>query len=309
MGISPNQITEAIGRIGCRFEDRFRYELRFGNMDFKAVHLFLQNRFRIRGVSIERRIGQQIEGASGKIRGHVAGFYELHLDLMSSHLVKKGFRKAFDGPFARMIQRQQRKSHSSANGGYIDDRTAVALPEMGKKCLRRAKDPKYVDIELPLDLGFRRGFECAYRRVTCIIQQDIDFAERFQKIYEQSLRCVVYVSDLFLEDLRDSYPTLFDRLIAAQQIRYRNLETFFEAGMEQGVFNRLNAALFMVQDDAVLRRIMDPLFSIHYDMTLKQALMDFYQLKKYQLFQPDHVDSVQDSRTEQEIVNILKMIT
>lgn len=49
--------------------------------------------------------------------------------------------------------------------------------------------------------------------------------------------------------------------------------------MEQGVFNRLNAALFMVQDDAVLRRIMDPLFSIHYDMTLKQALMDFYQLK------------------------------
>ncbi|WP_342576617.1 TetR/AcrR family transcriptional regulator [Paenibacillus sp. FSL M8-0142] len=144
-----------------------------------------------------------------------------------------------------------------------------------------------------------------------VIVQDasISFAERFQKIYEQSLRCVVYVSDLFLEDLRDSYPTLFDRLIAAQQIRYRNLETFFEAGMEQGVFNRLNAALFMVQDDAVLRRIMDPLFSIHYDMTLKQALMDFYQLKKYQLFQPDHVDSVQDSRTEQEIVNILKMIT
>lgn len=144
-----------------------------------------------------------------------------------------------------------------------------------------------------------------------VIVQDasISFAERFQKIYEQSLRCVVYVSDLFLEDLRDSYLALFDRLIAAQQIRYRNLETFFEAGMKQGVFNRLNAALFMVQDDAVLRRIMDPLFSIHYDMTLKQALMDFYQLKKYQLFQPDHVDSVQDSIMEQEIVNILKTIT
>lgn len=144
-----------------------------------------------------------------------------------------------------------------------------------------------------------------------VIVQDesISFAERFQKIYEQSLRCVVYVSDLFLEDLRDSYPPLFDRLAAAQQIRNRNLEAFFEAGMQQGVFNRLNATLFMVQDDAVLRRIMDPLFSIHYDMTLKQALMDFYQLKKYQLFQPDQVDSVQDSKMEQEIVNILKMIT
>lgn len=139
--------------------------------------------------------------------------------------------------------------------------------------------------------------------------EKIPFADRFQKTYEQSLRCVIYVSDLFLQDLKESYPQLFDRLWAAQQTRNKNLEAFFEAGMNQGIFNRMNAALFMVQDDAVLRRILDPLFSIQYDLTLKQALMDFYRLKKYQLFQPEHLDSVQDAKMEQEIMQILGMIS
>ncbi|MDQ0198230.1 hypothetical protein J2S10_001371 [Neobacillus ginsengisoli] len=48
-------------------------------------------------------------------------------------------------------------------------------------------------------------------------------------------------------------------------------------------------------DDAVLRRNMVPSFSIKYDLTLKQALMDFYQLKKYQLFKPEYLDKVDDS--------------
>ncbi len=41
---------------------------------------------------------------------------------------------------------------------------------------------------------------------------------------------------------------------------------FFEAGMEQGYFNKMNAQLFMVQDDVMLRRIMDHsfLYSVRY---------------------------------------------
>jgi hypothetical protein len=64
--------------------------------------------------------------------------------------------------------------------------------------------------------------------------------------------------------------------VPAKQNRNKNLEDFFKSGMDQGIFNRINAMLFIVQDNAVLRRIMVPLFSINYDLTLKQALMDFY---------------------------------
>ncbi|WP_248930248.1 TetR/AcrR family transcriptional regulator [Paenibacillus hamazuiensis] len=138
---------------------------------------------------------------------------------------------------------------------------------------------------------------------------DVSFVERFQLTFLQSLICVTYISDLFLEDLKEFYPHHFDSLAAAQQNRNKNLQTFFQAGMDRKIFNRLNAALFMVQDDAVLRRFMEPSFSIQYDVTLKQAIMDFYKMKQYQLLRPEYLDTVDDSDFEKRIVNILQTIS
>jgi hypothetical protein len=71
----------------------------------------------------------------------------------------------------------------------------------------------------------------------------------------------------------------------------------------------MNAVLFMVQDDAVLRRIMEPLFSIQYDVTLKQAIIDFYKMKQYQLLKPEYLDTIDDSIIEKGIVTILQTIS
>jgi AcrR family transcriptional regulator len=136
----------------------------------------------------------------------------------------------------------------------------------------------------------------------------VSFIERFQKTFLQSLICVIYLSDLFLNDLKEFYPHLFERLTAAQQNRNKNLQTFFESGMDQKFFNRMNAVLFMVQDDAVLRRIMEPSFSIQYDVTMKQAIVDFYKMKEYQLLKPEYLDTVDDSIIEKESVKILLTI-
>jgi AcrR family transcriptional regulator len=136
----------------------------------------------------------------------------------------------------------------------------------------------------------------------------VSFIERFQKTFLQSLICVIYLSDLFLNDLKEFYPHLFERLTAAQQNRNKNLQTFFESGMDQKFFNRMNAVLFMVQDDAVLRRIMEPSFSIQYDVTMKQAIVDFYKMKEYQLLKPEYLDTVDDSIIEKESIKILLTI-
>lgn len=79
--------------------------------------------------------------------------------------------------------------------------------------------------------------------------------------------------------------------------------------MEQQVFNRLNAVLFMVQDDAVLRRFIEPSFSIQYDITVKQAIMDFYYMKQYQLLKPEYLKMIDDSDMERKIVHILQAIS
>ena len=79
--------------------------------------------------------------------------------------------------------------------------------------------------------------------------------------------------------------------------------------MDQKIFNRMNAVLFMVQDDAVLRHIIEPSFSIQYDVTLKQAIIDFYKMKQYQLLKPEYLDTVDESVIEKGIVKILQTIS
>lgn len=154
-------------------------------------------------------------------------------------------------------------------------------------------------------------YEINYLQQADAIVKDetVSFIERFQQTFLQSLICVVYLSDLFLEDLKEFYPRLFEGLVIAQQNRNKNLESFFESGMDQNIFNRMNAVLALVQDDATLRRIMEPTFSIQwYDLTLKQAVMEFYQIKKYQMIRPEHLDTIDDSDFENQVVKILQSL-
>ncbi|QMV42111.1 TetR/AcrR family transcriptional regulator [Cohnella cholangitidis] len=137
----------------------------------------------------------------------------------------------------------------------------------------------------------------------------VSFLDRFQITFLQSLMCAVYISDLFLQDLKEFYPHHFENLSVALQNRNKNLQTFFESGMEQRIFNRLNAVLFMVQDDAVLRRFIEPSFSIQYDITLKQAIMDYYRMKQYELLKPEYLKMIDDSNMEGKIVHILQTIS
>ena len=46
----------------------------------------------------------------------------------------------------------------------------------------------------------------------------------------------------------------------------------FESGMEQQIFQQIeNAVMFMVQDDAVPRRFIEPSFTIQYDITFETS--------------------------------------
>ncbi|MEC4564484.1 TetR/AcrR family transcriptional regulator [Paenibacillus sp. CMAA1739] len=144
---------------------------------------------------------------------------------------------------------------------------------------------------------------------TVVNDDSVPYIERFQRTFLQSLMSVIYFTDLFLDDLKEFYPHHFEKLAAAQHNRNKNLQAFFEAGMDRNIFNRLNAVLFMLQDDAVLRRFMEPSFSIQYDVTLKQAIIDFYRMKQYQLLKPEYLDTVDNSIIDEWVVKILQNIS
>ncbi|MFC0216538.1 TetR/AcrR family transcriptional regulator [Paenibacillus chartarius] len=155
-------------------------------------------------------------------------------------------------------------------------------------------------------------YEIQYLQQADLVVNDdsLSYVDRFQKTFLQSLLCVVYLSDLFLQDLKEFYPTLYDKLVMAQQNRNKNLQAFFEAGMDRKVFNRMNPVLPLIQDDATLRRFMEPTFSIQwYDLTLKQAIIEYYKMKQYQMIRPEHLDAIDDSNFERQVAEILLTIS
>ncbi|MGS5018439.1 TetR/AcrR family transcriptional regulator [Paenibacillus sp. JJ1683] len=154
------------------------------------------------------------------------------------------------------------------------------------------------------------GIQYLQQADTVVYDDSVSYIDRFQKTFLESLIGVIYLSDLFLQDLKEFYPRLFEKISVAQQNRIKNLQSFFQSGMDKKIFNRMHAALSLVQDDATLRRIMEPTFSIQwYDLTLKQALMEFYRMKQYQVISPEYLDTVDDSVIEKEIIRILQTIS
>lgn len=154
------------------------------------------------------------------------------------------------------------------------------------------------------------GIQYLQQADTVVYDDSVSYIERFQKTFLESLIGVIYLSDLFLQDLKEFYPRLYENISVAQQNRIKNLQSFFQAGMDKKIFNRMHAALSLVQDDATLRRIMEPTFSIQwYDLTLKQAVMEFYRMKQYQVISPEYLDTVDESFIEKEIIRILQTIS
>ncbi|WP_248924138.1 TetR/AcrR family transcriptional regulator [Paenibacillus hamazuiensis] len=141
-----------------------------------------------------------------------------------------------------------------------------------------------------------------------VADEAISFAQRFRHSYEHSLKTVIYMPDILLHDLRELYPHLYEKLMLAMQDHIRSMQRFIDAGAEAGVFRRVSASLYVVQDDAVLRRIFEPSFSIQFDVTLKQALVEFYLLKKHQLIVPEMLHTVDDAEVERDITQIIQRI-
>jgi AcrR family transcriptional regulator len=115
------------------------------------------------------------------------------------------------------------------------------------------------------------------------------YGETFAKAFKQSIKMAFYLSDVFLQDLNTAYPDLSATLSQAVEQCQKKLIAYLDIGMELGIFHRLNSGILLIQLDVVLRRLLDPKLLMLHNMTFKQALLDFYQAIKHQIFKEEWI--------------------
>ncbi|MEE4562730.1 TetR/AcrR family transcriptional regulator [Paenibacillus polymyxa] len=125
---------------------------------------------------------------------------------------------------------------------------------------------------------------------------DRSFGVWFQQLFEQSVSLVGKISDVFLKDLQMVFPELYEVLKTALDKREQQTLKFYQDGKDKGVFNPINEKFILLQDDILLREIMNVKYLLYNQITIQQALHDYYYLKKIQLFKPEKMSLVDDSR-------------
>ncbi|MEC0236106.1 TetR/AcrR family transcriptional regulator [Paenibacillus kribbensis] len=131
--------------------------------------------------------------------------------------------------------------------------------------------------------------------------EDDSVIDRYQKTFEQSLMINFYFPEHFFEDFKNYHPPLYEEIVDAQHFRFIQLEELYRLGSEKGIFHPVNAAIFVLDDQLILRRILDPSFLIRHNLLLQSALMDYYNMQKRKLLKDKYLHNLDDSPIEETV--------
>jgi AcrR family transcriptional regulator len=153
--------------------------------------------------------------------------------------------------------------------------------------------------------------------VEVIVDADMNLREdeqgavtaRWQRAFRQTLLITTYGSEAFHHDLREAYPELLDRVKIATHRRNERLRQLYEEGVEAGVFPKLNATLLILQDELVFRNLVNPAFLMEHNLSFRNALFDYYEVKKHQLFSLELRAEIDDTEMHEQLEYLAQKIS
>ncbi|WP_100487492.1 TetR/AcrR family transcriptional regulator [Sporolactobacillus pectinivorans] len=135
---------------------------------------------------------------------------------------------------------------------------------------------------------------------------EASFGTWFQQLFGQTVSLVGTITDVFLKDLQAAYPELYDRLKVALTKRERQALEFYREGKNKGIFNPINEHFILLQDDLLLREIINAKYLLFNQISIRQVLRDYYQFKKIQLFKAEKLSKIDDSQIEPIIEHLVE---
>lgn len=105
-----------------------------------------------------------------------------------------------------------------------------------------------------------------------------------------------------------SYPEWYFRWTEAMNQREQSILAFYKDGIQKGLFNDVDGKLLIKQDE-ILRGLFTVKYLMTNHMTVQQLLLDYYHLKKIQLFKPNKLSAVDDEAMMPRIEHLTQKIT
>lgn len=146
------------------------------------------------------------------------------------------------------------------------------------------------------------------KSIASIGNDDFTFSDRIWLVYEQNILSSFYLSEVFLLDLKASCPALYERIMNCKIDRMNQQIVFYESGMKARFFNMLNPAIIVMQNESVLRDLFNSDCLITAELSIKNALSDYYVAKCTQIVQPKYLDIFLQHDFNKQIRELLKTV-
>lgn len=137
-------------------------------------------------------------------------------------------------------------------------------------------------------------------------EKDDSAIGQYQQSFEQSLMLNFYLSEGFFEGFRKDHPELYETLLDSGDYRFHYLDELYKRGEKEGIFYPVNSAIFILEDELILKKLLTSEFLIQHGLRFEQALLDYYQMQKRKLIRPEFLNDVDDLRTEKVIQHFVK---
>lgn len=114
------------------------------------------------------------------------------------------------------------------------------------------------------------------------------FIKEFPNFFFQNIALWGTTTSIFLNELDKNYSEL--SLEITNQLKKRNnqIETFFEAGKDKGVFfSHINSKLLIMQDTVMIPKLANKNYLFENQLTHEQALQDYFKLLVSEIFVPE----------------------
>lgn len=141
-----------------------------------------------------------------------------------------------------------------------------------------------------------KHFESHHEIVSLVIQQKLTQLQHFQPILENTsqsykdryMLAVAYiskhlgdVSNLFLSELKEIYPDLWQLIQGFKHAALAVLKTFYVRGISDGVFENINPDLMVLSDELFFDALTNPEYLAEKGLNLQSAFDSYFRMRFY----------------------------
>lgn len=141
-----------------------------------------------------------------------------------------------------------------------------------------------------------KHFESHHEIVSLAIAQKLSEMKHFQPILadtgksyqDRYMLAVAYVSkhlgdisNVFLSDLKELYPDLWNHINSFKLLALNELRTFYINGMHDGIFAELNPDLMVLSDELFFDALTNPEYLTSKGLNLQAAFESYFRMRFY----------------------------